>query len=62
MTIQDQEITPVTSTIVADADRLDFFPTYFGKYFMAGENLLYVHADRFVAFLQRWTLTKSSMW
>jgi len=48
MIIQDQESTPVTSTIVADADRLDFFPTYFGKYFMAGENLLYVHADRFV--------------
>ncbi|MDA7024836.1 hypothetical protein [Pseudomonas fragi] len=44
MTIQDQESPPVTATIVADADRLDFFPTYFGKYFMAGENLLYVHA------------------
>lgn len=38
----------VTATIVADADRLDFFPTYFGKYYMTGENLLYVHANRFV--------------
>ena len=44
----DQENTSVNATIVADADRLDFFPTFFGKYFMAGENLLYVHADRFV--------------
>ena len=31
----DQENPPVIATIVADADRLDFFPTFFGKYFMA---------------------------
>lgn len=48
MTIQDQEATVITAAIVAEADRLDFYPTFFGKYFMAGENLLYVHADRFV--------------
>lgn len=48
MTTQDQEATVITATIVAEADRLDFYPTFFGKYFMAAENLLYVHADRYV--------------
>lgn len=48
MTTQAQDNTPIAAILVADADRLDFYPTYFGKYFMAGENLLYVHADRFI--------------
>ena len=51
MTISDSslnEISPITATVVPDSERLDFFPTYFGKYFSAGENLLYVLARKFV--------------
>lgn len=43
-----QEITPPISTVVPDDARSEFYPSHFGKYFMAAENLLYVHASRFV--------------
>ena len=48
MNTQNQEAPTITATLVPDDARLDFYPTFLGKYFMAGENLLYVHADRFV--------------
>ncbi|WP_426811707.1 antirestriction protein (plasmid) [Pseudomonas sp. WOUb67] len=48
MTALNQEATTITATVVAEAARLEFYPSFLGKYFMAGENLLYVHADRFV--------------
>jgi len=38
----------ITAAIVAEDARLEFYPEFLGKYFMAGENLLYVHANRFV--------------
>ncbi|MGC6373665.1 antirestriction protein [Pseudomonas sp. S2.OTC.A_B10] len=43
-----QVITSPVATLVADDDRIEFYPAHFGKYFMAAENLLYVHASRFV--------------
>ncbi|WP_456293350.1 antirestriction protein [Pseudomonas sp. AK106] len=48
MTTQTQDTPLITSMIVADDDRLSFLPTFFGKYYMAGEGLLYAHADKYV--------------
>ena len=48
MTALNQEATTITAAVVAEDARLEFYPSFLGKYFMAGENLLYVHADRFV--------------
>lgn len=48
MTAQDQATPIITATIVADDNRLDFFPSNFGKYYQAGEHLLYVMARRFL--------------
>nr|BCU00337.1 antirestriction protein [uncultured bacterium] len=43
-----QAITSPVATLVANDDRIEFYPEHFGKYFMAAENLLYVHASRYV--------------
>ncbi|MBD8828985.1 antirestriction protein [Pseudomonas sp. CFBP 13602] len=48
MTAPVQDTPIVTCTIVADGDRLNFLPTFFGKYYMAAEGLLYTHARKFV--------------
>ena len=48
MKSQDQSTPVIIATIVADDNRLDFYPSYFGKYYLAGENLLYVMARRFL--------------
>lgn len=48
MTNQTDDTWNITAKLVAEDDRLSFFPTYFGKYFMAGEKLLYAHASKFV--------------
>lgn len=48
MTAQPQETPIITASLVAEAYRLDYLPTYFGKYYIAGENLLYRQADLFV--------------
>ncbi len=36
------------ATIVSEDARLEFYPARFGKYYLAAENLVYVHAKRFV--------------
>lgn len=46
--METQENTQIVATLVADDDRIEFYPTHFGKYFMVAENLLYIHADRYV--------------
>ncbi|MGP5477600.1 antirestriction protein [Pseudomonas helleri] len=48
MTVVDQVDEKVTVSAVAIDERQNFYHTYFGKYYNAGESLLYRHAGIYV--------------